>query len=540
MTSRRTISALVLLALIGMLLAYPTGLLLVDLAPDTQPQWRQLVRDPLLQATVFRSLALAIAAIVIGTLLAMPCAWAVSRSSRATRRLLQLAAVLPLAIPPFVVAHHAAKLLESGSLDPLLAFSPGTDHRYAILCVVYAVHFFPILLLAITIGLGRTDRAAIDTARSFAVGGLRRLWHIVLPQLAPAYLFGVAIVMLRIVEDIGAPLLIGVNDLLAPQLLMALRTGGGDMDSLPQTVLALFALALLITLLAWPALSPRPRACALPPAGSSTASIPGATLPRLFVLLLTAAVMMSPVLALFAEWLVVQPATAPLTPALVAASYQAALPHTLIVAAGSGLLLGAVAVLVALLNRARGLAAGLGRIAIVASLAVPGPLLALAYRQLADFTPAWWPATLPIAWVFLGLVVAVKSLPYVQRILLWWPIPAQDQQLAIARGHGIHPASLSARTVFPVFFLLLVWVTSLGFAATVWESSAAMVLIETDTMPLAMLTFENLRRSADPAFSTTAGLVLIGPVFIALLLATLMLNRHRDRRPAGIARENYE
>ncbi len=107
------------------------------------------------------------------------------------RRLWAVLLVAPLTIPPFVTSYAWANL--GTSLQGFLGAAG-----------VIAFTYYPIVFLLVAVALRGLDPALEETARSLGLSGTRTFFRVVLPQLRPALLGGMLLVVLDTLVEFDA------------------------------------------------------------------------------------------------------------------------------------------------------------------------------------------------------------------------------------------------------------------------------------------------------------------------------------------------
>lgn len=200
----------------------------------------------------FNSLSVALGSVAGASLIAVPLAWIAMRVQFRCGWPLQLIGILPLIMPPFVVAFSLQPLLGSGGvLDLLLerlwdVHLPLMEGNNGVI-LVDSIHYFPFILLNLMAALRRVEVAMEESALTLGGRRTRLFWRIIVPLAAPGYLAGAAIVFIRAFEDLGTPLVLGVTNLLAPLTYLRVTTTG--VDDAFSYVIAL--IMLLFSGLAW-------------------------------------------------------------------------------------------------------------------------------------------------------------------------------------------------------------------------------------------------------------------------------------------------
>ena len=157
--------------------------------------------------------------VLLSSIISLPLAYFTMRFQFRGAVLIQTLGVLPLIMPPFVGA-AAMQLLfgRSGSVNLLLneyrgfgiPFMEGLNG----VIFVEALHYFPFILLNLTVALANIDSAMEESAQNLGASGFRLFCRIVFPLAMPGYLAGAALVFLKVFDDVGTPLVLNVTNIL--------------------------------------------------------------------------------------------------------------------------------------------------------------------------------------------------------------------------------------------------------------------------------------------------------------------------------------
>jgi len=204
-----------------------------------------------LTQTVLLLAGVAIVAGVVGT----GCAWLVSAYAFPGRRLLDVALLLPLAVPTYIVAFayldlmHPLGPVQSG-LRALLGLSgPGDlrlpDIRSLPACVLLlGLVLYPYVYLP-TRALFRMQAATLlEAARSLGAGPGRVFRSVALPLARPAIALGLGLALMEALNDIGAAEFLGVRTLTVQ--VYATWVNRTDLPGAAQIALASLAVVLVL------------------------------------------------------------------------------------------------------------------------------------------------------------------------------------------------------------------------------------------------------------------------------------------------------
>ena len=169
--------------------------------------------------------------VVFATLIAMPLAYFTTRFNFAGSTLIQTLGMIPLIMPPFVGA-VAMQLFFGGNgsvnllLDDYFGFTVPFMEGLNGVILVQSVHFFPFILINLSASLNNIDRSMEEAALNLGSSGMRLFRRIVFPLAMPGYIAGASLVFLKVFDDLGTPLLLNVNNMLAPQAYLRITSVG--------------------------------------------------------------------------------------------------------------------------------------------------------------------------------------------------------------------------------------------------------------------------------------------------------------------------
>jgi iron(III) transport system permease protein len=185
----------------------------------------------LMQESFWNSLIVAMASVFFASLIAIPLSYLTIRFEFRGALLIQTLGVLPLIMPPFVGA-VAMQLLfgRSGSINLLLndwwGFSIPLMEGLPGVVFVESLHYFPFILLNLTVALNGIDSSMEESAQNLGAHGLRLFRRIVFPLAMPGYVAGAALVFIKVFDDLGTPLVLNVTNMLAPQAYLRITSVG--------------------------------------------------------------------------------------------------------------------------------------------------------------------------------------------------------------------------------------------------------------------------------------------------------------------------
>lgn len=199
---------------------------------------RRAIRNSLLTAPVSTAIA---------TLLGVPLAYVLARSSFRGKRLVEALVVLPLVVPPLVGGTMI--LTAVGRFTPIggAAASVGLPLTDSLLGVILAQTFVaaPFVIVTARAGFGAVDERLEQASRSLGYGPLETFWHVSLPIARPAVLSGIVLTFVRALGEFGATLMVAYNPRTIPTRIWVEFVGGG-IDAVVPLALALLVVTLVV------------------------------------------------------------------------------------------------------------------------------------------------------------------------------------------------------------------------------------------------------------------------------------------------------
>ena len=445
----------------------------------------------------FNSLQVALASTFFASVIAVPLAYLTVRFEFRGALAIQTLGVLPLVMPPFVGA-VALQLIfgKNGSvnllLDDWLGFTIPIMDGLVGVTFVESIHYFPFILLNLVAAMRNIDGAMEESALNLGARGWRLFRRVIFPLAMPGYLAGAALVFVKVFDDLGTPLVMGITNMLAPQAYLRITTAGVD-DPLGYVIsVIMIGFSILALWLAARVMKGRDYA---------TLQKGGAALQKrrlskweallaygwiALVLLIVLAPHIGILLMSFAQvwsFSVLPDAYTLAHYATIFSDAKGMIGNTLlycVLAAGLDVVIGTAIAYLILRTRLPG-RQWLDHLA-SAALAIPGLVLAIGYLRLFKGVTLPFTDTLVVqTWVLIMLAYAVRRLPYALRACM-----AALQQVHVSleeAAHSLGASRLSTirRVMVPLMAggILAGFVTSFITAAV--ELSATLVLVSTES-----------------------------------------------------------
>jgi iron(III) transport system permease protein len=500
----------------------------------------------LMRESFMNSLYVAVMSAIFAALIAVPLAYFTVRFDFRGALLIQTLGVLPLIMPPFVGA-VALQLIfgRSGTLNLLLndAFGFTLPIMEGLNGVIFveAIHYFPFILMNLTVALRNIDGAMEEAAMNLGCKGWRLFWRVIFPLGLPGFVAGASLVFVKVFDDLGTPLVMGQTNMLAPQAYLRITQVGLEdpMGYVISVLMIVFSIGAMVI-----------SARALKGRDFSTLQKGGASIQRRqlspvesalaylwigVILLVTLSPHLGVLLLSFAKvW-----SFSPLPDAYTLEHYQTVfqdasgmIQNTLIycgLAAGLDVLLG-VTIAYLILRTNLPARQWLDWIA-TASLAVPGIVLAIGFLRV--FKGVVVPGTdvlLTGTWMAIMLAYAVRRLPYALRSCM-----AALQQVHIsleeaAESVGANKINSIRRVLVPLMTggILAGFVTSFITAAV--ELSATIMLVSADSQaPMSYGIYLYMQSVAGRGPGAALGVLAILVVAIGTYLSHRVVERTASR-----------
>ena len=232
MRSSRALPALgvaVIWLFLALFLVYPLTRIFYDAVTDeagrlTVSNFAAFFTDSFYLRALWKSLVLGVATVAASSVIGIAVAFLLVRYDFRGRGVFSYLTMIPIISPPLVGTLGFTFILgRAGSVNVLLmdAFDmlKPINFLYGIhgVVLVETLHLFPMITLNMVDALGKIDPALEEAAESVGARGWKKFWTITLPLTTPGYVAGALLVFIWTFSDFATPLILGVQDLLAPQ-----------------------------------------------------------------------------------------------------------------------------------------------------------------------------------------------------------------------------------------------------------------------------------------------------------------------------------
>lgn len=470
---------------------------------------------PVYQQGFINAFAIAVVSTAMAMLIAVPLAWIGARYRFPGQRWLEPLALGPLILPPFVGAIGVAQLFgQYGAVNSALVvlgvIDVGNgpdwlgDHRFSAVCLLEALHLYPILYLTVAAGLTRLDGSLLEAAQLMGAGAWTRFRRIVLPLIRPGVFGGGIVVFVWSFTELGTPLMLGYDRVTPVQIYHGLTELGSNPLPFALVVIllvisvALYLLARLVFLKRHDALAGKHAGVWVPVHLMGWRALCAASIVGVIVLLAVAPHAAVALIAVSGSWygsvLPDSLTTRHLQDALAHPSVIPGVINSLLYAGGATVLALALGTFIAWVGtrwKPRGWQI-LDTLAML-PLAIPGVILAFGFLVMVMSIPAMRAVFDPVRdpTAILIIAYAVRRLPHVVRAGAAGlaQVPPVYEEAAASLGAGLWQRL--SRITFPLIAGSLAAGALLTFSFSMLEVSDSLILAQRhDAFPITKVLFE--------------------------------------------------
>ena len=199
--------------LIFLVFLSPLLVVLSSLLGNYSDNWTHLTTY-VLDSYIYNSIFLILGVSVISLALGVGTAWVISNYNFSGRRLFDWALILPLAVPPYILAYTFTGLFDSfGSANNLVReifslnsnyiFFPNIRNIFGAI-IVFSFTLYPYIYLATRMALINQSRSILEVGKTLGLNNLGIVFKLVLPMIRPAIVAGLMLVIMETLSDFGA------------------------------------------------------------------------------------------------------------------------------------------------------------------------------------------------------------------------------------------------------------------------------------------------------------------------------------------------
>ena len=199
--------------LIFLVFLSPLLVVVASLFGNYSDNWNHLLTY-VLSSYVFNSLFLIFGVSIIASILGVGSAWIVSNYNFLGKSFFEWALILPLAVPPYILAYTFTGLFDSyGSANNLIRelfslnsnhiFFPNIRNIYGAI-IVFSFTLYPYIYLATRMALINQSRSILEVGKTLGLNKLGIVFKLALPMIRPAIIAGLMLVIMETLSDFGA------------------------------------------------------------------------------------------------------------------------------------------------------------------------------------------------------------------------------------------------------------------------------------------------------------------------------------------------
>lgn len=178
---------------------------------DESGSFQHLI-DTVLSTYISNSLLVILCVVVLSILFAMPCAWFVACCEFPTRKKLQWILMLPLALPPYIIAIVYTDLLDFAgpvqrTLRALFGWQSIDDYYFPDIrtligaSVILALSLYPYLYLLLRGAFLTQSAGLFQAARTLGLSPLHAFWRVSIPLSRSAMAVGISLIAMETLGD---------------------------------------------------------------------------------------------------------------------------------------------------------------------------------------------------------------------------------------------------------------------------------------------------------------------------------------------------
>ncbi|MDQ0614754.1 iron(III) transport system permease protein [Microbacterium sp. W4I4] len=214
--------------------------------------WSDFFANPTQTSAIGGSIVLSLLSVLVAGLLGTAVAILLTRWDFPGRRICQVLALLPIALPPLMGVWSFKLLFGVGGRIPFamqewFGFDQQTFWLQGLagVLIVHAMTMYPYFFLTVSAALANADSSLEEAAESMGAS-TGRVWRkVVLPMLTPALVAGSLITFMSAMSSYTAPLLFQYTDVMTQQIVIAKTNGDMRLASIISTTLAIISIVFL-------------------------------------------------------------------------------------------------------------------------------------------------------------------------------------------------------------------------------------------------------------------------------------------------------
>ena len=198
--------------LIFLIFISPLVIVISSLFGSYSDNWTHLLNF-VLSSYIYNSFVLIIGVSSISLILGVGTAWITSNYNFFGKNFFDWALILPLAVPPYILAYTFTGLFDSFgsannlirdvfSLNPNYVFFPNVRNIYGAI-IVFSFTLYPYIYLATRMALINQSRSMLEIGKTLGLGKFGIIFKLALPMIRPAIIGGLMLVIMETISDLS-------------------------------------------------------------------------------------------------------------------------------------------------------------------------------------------------------------------------------------------------------------------------------------------------------------------------------------------------
>lgn len=200
----------IFLLIIVLFVAIPIFIVFINLFYGPGETWSHLVVN-LLPNYIQNSILLIIGTSIFTLFLGVSSAWIVSRYYIPLRKQLEWLLILPLAIPSYITAYAYAGIFDYGGIVEKICNVKVDIMNHTGLILILSISLYPYIYVASRAFFLNQSNNIIEASKLLGAGEQKTFFKLILPLARPAYISGLILVLMEVLNDYGAAKYYGVN-----------------------------------------------------------------------------------------------------------------------------------------------------------------------------------------------------------------------------------------------------------------------------------------------------------------------------------------
>ena len=191
----------------------PVAIVLFSLTGDYSENWLHLI-EYVLTGYIINSLILVLGVSLITSIVGVGTAWLISNYEFSGKRFFEWALILPLAVPPYILAYTFTGLFDAYgtgnnlirdifSLKDSYIFFPSVRNIYGAI-IVFSFTLYPYVYLASRMAFLNQSKSILESGKVLGLNKIKVFFNLALPMVRPAVIGGLMLVIMETLSDFGA------------------------------------------------------------------------------------------------------------------------------------------------------------------------------------------------------------------------------------------------------------------------------------------------------------------------------------------------